>query len=179
MGRGGSISNIKDKDVTKFVWKNIICWFGISQAIIADKGLQFDSVAFRTFCSELKIKKIILHATIPSEQWASRGNEQNPAIRVEEKIGESQRKMGGRVTRRLMSLLDNTWTTNEKHSFHHHIRDRSSHPHRNRHALSPNRRTGSKGRRSRTCKTPGLGERSERKCIHPNGLLLTKGCCLL
>ena len=108
MGRGGSISNIKDKDVTKFVWKNIICWFRISQAIIVDNGLQFDSVAFRTFCSELKIKKIILHATIPSEQWASRDNEQNLAIRVEEKIGESQRKMGGRVTRRLMGLLGNT-----------------------------------------------------------------------
>ncbi|RVW96435.1 Transposon Ty3-G Gag-Pol polyprotein [Vitis vinifera] len=28
--------SIKDKDVTKFVWKNIICRFGIPQAIIAD-----------------------------------------------------------------------------------------------------------------------------------------------
>ena len=31
-------ASIKDKDVTKFVWKNIICWFGIPQAIIADNG---------------------------------------------------------------------------------------------------------------------------------------------
>ena len=31
-------ANIKDKDVTKFVWKNIICRFGIPQAIIADNG---------------------------------------------------------------------------------------------------------------------------------------------
>ena len=60
-------ANIKDKDVTKFVWKNIICWFRIPQTIIVDNGLQFDSVAFRTFCSELKIKKFILHATIPSK----------------------------------------------------------------------------------------------------------------
>ena len=32
-------ANIKDKDVTKFIWKNIICRFGIPQAIIADNGL--------------------------------------------------------------------------------------------------------------------------------------------
>ncbi|RVW39100.1 hypothetical protein CK203_084157 [Vitis vinifera] len=39
-------ANIKDRDVTKFVWKNIICRFGIPQAIIADNGPQFDSIVF-------------------------------------------------------------------------------------------------------------------------------------
>ncbi|RVW75673.1 Transposon Ty3-I Gag-Pol polyprotein [Vitis vinifera] len=39
-------ANIKDKDVTRFIWKNIICRFGIPQAIIADNGPQFDSIAF-------------------------------------------------------------------------------------------------------------------------------------
>ena len=51
-------ANIKDKDVTKFVWKNIICRFGIPQAIIADNDPQFDSIAFRNFCSELKIQNL-------------------------------------------------------------------------------------------------------------------------
>ncbi|RVX19896.1 hypothetical protein CK203_005312 [Vitis vinifera] len=31
-------ASIKDKDVTKFVWKNIVCRFGIPQIIIADNG---------------------------------------------------------------------------------------------------------------------------------------------
>nr|CAN66354.1 hypothetical protein VITISV_004958 [Vitis vinifera] len=48
-------ASIKDKDVTKFVWKNIVCRFGIPQIIIADNGPQFDSIAFRNFCSELNI----------------------------------------------------------------------------------------------------------------------------
>ena len=48
----------KDKDVTKFVWKNIICQFKIPQAIIADNGPQFDSIVFRNFCSELKIQNL-------------------------------------------------------------------------------------------------------------------------
>lgn len=40
------------------MWKNIVCWFGMPQAIIADNRPQFDSIAFRTFCSELKIKNL-------------------------------------------------------------------------------------------------------------------------
>ena len=51
-------ANIKDKDVSKFVWKNIICRFGISQAIVADNWPQFDNIAFMTFCSKLKIKNL-------------------------------------------------------------------------------------------------------------------------
>ena len=49
-------ASIKDKDVTKFIWKNIICHFGIPQTIIADNGPQFDSIAFRNFYSELNIR---------------------------------------------------------------------------------------------------------------------------
>ncbi|KAL6321326.1 hypothetical protein AAG906_016360 [Vitis piasezkii] len=40
-------ASIKDKDLTKFVWKNIICRFGIPQTIIADNGPQFDNITFR------------------------------------------------------------------------------------------------------------------------------------
>ena len=29
-------ANIKDKDVSKFVWKNIVCRFGIPQVIVAN-----------------------------------------------------------------------------------------------------------------------------------------------
>ena len=49
-------ASIKDKDGTKFVWKNIICRFGIPQTIIADNGPQFDSITFRNFCSKLNIR---------------------------------------------------------------------------------------------------------------------------
>ncbi|RVW75218.1 Transposon Ty3-I Gag-Pol polyprotein [Vitis vinifera] len=51
-------ASIKDKDVTKFVWKNIICRFGIPQTIIADNGPQFDSITFRNFYLELNIRNL-------------------------------------------------------------------------------------------------------------------------
>ena len=51
-------ASIKDKDVTRFVWKNIVCQFRIPQAIIADNDPQFDSSVFKDFCVELHIKNL-------------------------------------------------------------------------------------------------------------------------
>ncbi|RVW63279.1 Transposon Tf2-12 polyprotein [Vitis vinifera] len=51
-------ASIKNKDVKRFVWKNIVCRFGIPQAIIADNDPQFDSSAFKDFCAELYIKNL-------------------------------------------------------------------------------------------------------------------------
>ena len=42
--------------IQSFVWKNIICRFGIPQMIILDNGWQFDSQCFKDFCSSLGIK---------------------------------------------------------------------------------------------------------------------------
>ena len=50
-------ASIKDKDLTKFVWKNIVCRFEIPHAIVMDNELQLDSSVFWTFYSKLNIKK--------------------------------------------------------------------------------------------------------------------------
>ena len=49
---------IKDKDVTQFIWKNIVCRFGIPRSIVSDNGPQFDSRAYRNLCQKLKIKNL-------------------------------------------------------------------------------------------------------------------------
>ena len=43
-------------DVKKFVWKNIVTRFGVSNSLIFDNGLQFDNRVFREFYSDLRIK---------------------------------------------------------------------------------------------------------------------------
>ena len=53
-----AFASIKDKDVTQFIWKNIVCRFGIPQSIMSDNGPQFDSQAYRNFWQELKIKNL-------------------------------------------------------------------------------------------------------------------------
>ena len=53
-----AFASIKDKEVTQFIWKNIICRFNIPRTIISDNGPQFDSLVYRNFCQELKIKNL-------------------------------------------------------------------------------------------------------------------------
>ena len=53
-----AFSSIKDRDVTHFIWKNIVCRFGIPRSIVSDNGPQFDSRVYRNFCQELKIKNL-------------------------------------------------------------------------------------------------------------------------
>ncbi|CAL5335299.1 unnamed protein product [Camellia sinensis] len=50
------LATIREKDVKKFVWQNVITRFGIPKALISDNGAQFDGKLFRGFCEELKIE---------------------------------------------------------------------------------------------------------------------------
>ena len=51
-----ALANIQDVDVKKFMWKKIVTRIGVPNSLISDNELQFDSKAFRTFCSDLGIK---------------------------------------------------------------------------------------------------------------------------
>ena len=51
-----ALTTITEARIKSFVWKNIICRFGISRMIITDNGRQFDKQGFRDFCSGLGIK---------------------------------------------------------------------------------------------------------------------------
>ena len=51
-----ALANIRDVDVKKFVWRNIVTRFGVPESLVSDNGLQFDSKAFYKFCSDLSIK---------------------------------------------------------------------------------------------------------------------------
>ena len=53
-----AFATIKDRDVTRFIWKNIICQSGIPRSIISDNRLQFDSLVYRDFRQELNILKL-------------------------------------------------------------------------------------------------------------------------
>ena len=50
------LAMITEQKVRKFVWRSIICKFGIPRALVSDNGKQFDNPKFRDLCSELRIK---------------------------------------------------------------------------------------------------------------------------
>ena len=51
-----ALATITEKNIQSFVWKNIICRYGIPRVLVSNNGKQFDNSAFRDFCSELGIK---------------------------------------------------------------------------------------------------------------------------
>ena len=51
-----------------FVWRCIICRFGIPRVFISDNGRQFDNDSFRDFCSQLGIKN---HYSSPAHPQAN------------------------------------------------------------------------------------------------------------
>ena len=51
-----ALAMITEAKVRSFVWKNIVCRFGIPQTFISDNGRQFDNQGFRSFCLSLGIK---------------------------------------------------------------------------------------------------------------------------
>uniref|UniRef100_A0A2N9I556 RNA-directed DNA polymerase n=1 Tax=Fagus sylvatica TaxID=28930 RepID=A0A2N9I556_FAGSY len=50
------LATISEKNVRSFVWKAVICRFGIPRVLISDNGKQFDNGPFREMCSQLNIK---------------------------------------------------------------------------------------------------------------------------
>ena len=50
-----ALANIRDVDVKKFVWKKVVTRFRVSDSLISDNGLQFNSRGFREFCNDLGI----------------------------------------------------------------------------------------------------------------------------
>ena len=50
------LATITEQKIRNFVWRAIICRFGIPRALVSDNEKQFDNAKFRDFCAELKIK---------------------------------------------------------------------------------------------------------------------------
>ena len=50
------LATITEQKVRNFVWRAIICRFGISRALVSNNGKQFDNPKFRDFCAKLGIR---------------------------------------------------------------------------------------------------------------------------
>ena len=59
------MATITEKNVRGFVWRCIICRFGIPRVSVSDNGKQFDNDSFRDFCSQLGIRNQYSSPTHP------------------------------------------------------------------------------------------------------------------
>ena len=63
-----ALATITEKNVRSFVWRCIICRFGIPRILISDNERQFDDESFQDFCSQLGIKN---HYSSPAHPQAN------------------------------------------------------------------------------------------------------------
>ena len=52
------LSTIIEAKCINFIWKNIICRFGVPHSIVTDNGKQFDNPSLKEICQELEIHKL-------------------------------------------------------------------------------------------------------------------------
>ena len=63
-----ALATITEKNVQFFVWRCIICRFGIPRVLVSDNGKQFVNDSFRDFCSQLGIRN---HYSSPAHPQAN------------------------------------------------------------------------------------------------------------
>ena len=63
-----TLATITEKNIRSFVWRTIICRYGIPRVLISDNEKQFDNDSFRDFCSQLRIKN---HYSSPAHPQAN------------------------------------------------------------------------------------------------------------
>ena len=60
-----ALATIMEKNVRRFVWRNIICKYGIPRILVSNNGKQFDNESFKDFRSQLGIKNHYSSLTHP------------------------------------------------------------------------------------------------------------------
>ena len=51
--------------IKEFIYKNIVCQYGVPHTIVSDNGTQFNYNKFKEFCDDLQIKKAFLSVARP------------------------------------------------------------------------------------------------------------------
>ena len=62
------LENITQQNVKNFVWKNIVCRFGMPWVLVSDNGRQFDNTLFKDFCEYFRIQN---HYSSPAHLQAN------------------------------------------------------------------------------------------------------------
>ncbi|XP_073138204.1 uncharacterized protein [Henckelia pumila] len=59
------LAKITENEVLNFLWKNIVCRFGIPRRLVSDNGRQFCGSKVRAWCQEMKIEQVFTSVAYP------------------------------------------------------------------------------------------------------------------
>ena len=97
------LSNIRDVETKRFVWKNIVTRFGIPHTIILDNGLQFGSKAFKRYSCDLGIRN--RYSTLAYPQGNGQAEANNKVI-----VNGLKKRLDDAKGRWVEELLHVLWT---------------------------------------------------------------------
>ena len=63
-----ALATVMEKNMRNFIWRSIICRFGIPRVLVSENRKQFDNDSFQDFCSQLGIKN---HYSSPTHLQAN------------------------------------------------------------------------------------------------------------
>ena len=101
------LANIRDVDVKRFVWRNIVTQFGVPRILILNNGLQFDSKAFRRYCCELGIVNRYSTLAYPEENGQAEAINKVIVNGLKKRMDDTK----GRWVEELPHVLWTYWTT--------------------------------------------------------------------
>ena len=81
------VAQITTHKVQHFVWKNIVCCFGVLKRLVSDNGTQFASQQLGKLCTELGIKQVFASVEHPQT---------NGQVESANRVGQRQRDLGRR-----------------------------------------------------------------------------------
>lgn len=80
------LATITTKKLVDFVYRSIMCHFGIPYKLISDNGKQFDSKDMRELCDNLGILKGSSAVSHPLDKWTDIGCQENHQAYIEGQI---------------------------------------------------------------------------------------------
>ncbi|GAV72418.1 rve domain-containing protein [Cephalotus follicularis] len=95
------LATITEKNTESFVWKAIICRFGVPRIIVLDNGKQFDCQAFRDFCQEWRIEHRLASVAYPQRNGQAEVINREIISGLKKRLEDSK----GRWTEELPSVL--------------------------------------------------------------------------
>ncbi|WP_271039623.1 reverse transcriptase domain-containing protein [Agrobacterium sp. ST15.13.040] len=91
------LATISAKEVQKFVWKNIVCRFGIPRVLVADNGSQFIDKGFQEFISDLGIKMHFAPVAHPQSNGQVEVSNRTIKDGLKKRLGEAKGKWPGEL----------------------------------------------------------------------------------
>lgn len=60
-----ALARITEGDILRFLWRNIVCRYGVPRRLISDNGRQFQGQKVMSWCQEMKIEQRFTSVAYP------------------------------------------------------------------------------------------------------------------